>query len=302
MRFLTSLAIVALLGLKDILPGANGAPTGLSERISSLDARHELVSRIDLVIPHEDPIPVIEPHPAPKPQRPPPPPPPPPPPVPFKGPGDVTVPKDVPAPALKTYPTKDVPNPFEGDQYSYTKSVRVVPDLNWGTVTEVYTRDYMGGESAVDIIAINSDKNSISILEAWNEKDIPDDITKKLRLADIEMSLFTGAGKTPQDLSLIHVDNVKNTDTYNAVISVYKMNNKSTLSAADITLSASAAPGSTELNSFNTLLGTPFVIGADKLRQQFSVGKNISLLKISGHKDVFGKTMSGQFDLDIIFE
>ncbi|RDL32599.1 uncharacterized protein BP5553_09055 [Venustampulla echinocandica] len=293
MRFSTSLAIVALLGLGNLPPSARGAPTGLSERRLPLDALHDLVSRVDIVIPHEDPDPVIEPEPRPAP--------PPPPPPAAKGPGVVTAPKDVPAPILKIYPPKDVPNPFEVGRYDYAKSVRSTPDPNWGTVTDVSTPNYEGGHLPVDVIAINTDKNSIGIMEAWNKDDAPADTTKKLALADIEMNLFTQAGKTPQDLSLIHVDNVKNTDTRNAITSVYKMNNKPTLNAADITVRASAATGSTELNGFNTLLGTPFGIGADKVRQQFSVGKSITSFKVSNHKDASGNNVAGQFDMDITF-
>lgn len=125
---------------------------------------------------------------------------------------------------------------------------------------------YEDGDSPVDVIAINTDKDSIGIMEAWNKRDTPADATRKLTLCDIEMNLFTDAGKTPQDLSLIHVDNVQNTAAKSAIVNVYKMNNKPTFNAVDITVTASAATGSTELNGFNTLLGTPFGIGVGKVR------------------------------------
>lgn len=192
---------------------------------------------------------------------------------------------------MKTYPPKPIPNPFQ-NQYGYTKTAGK-PDPNWGPVTEVYTDNYKG--NPVDSIAINTDKNSIGIMNAWNKLDTTDPATK-LSLADIEMAIFRDAGKTPQNLSLIHVDNIQNTETKNAITSVYEMNGKSTLNAVDITVRASAASGSTELNGFNTLLGTPFGKSADKVRQQFSVGKNIASFKISGHKDANGNNVGGFFD------
>lgn len=163
-------------------------------------------------------------------------------------------------------------------------------------MTDVKTPNYKGGADPVDVIAINKDKNSIGIMEAWNKDDVPADASKKLSLADIEMNLFTSAGKRPQDLELIHADNVINTEAKSAIVNVYKMNGKTTFNAADITVKASAEAGSVEKNSFNTLLGTPFGIGADKLRQQYSVGKEITAFKVSNHKGADGNNVPGQFD------
>lgn len=147
----------------------------------------------------------------------------------------------------------------------------------------------------MDVIAINKDKNSISIMEAFNAFDVAAS-ERKLALADIQMHLFTSAGKTPQDLELIHVDNVKNTEANSAIKDVYKMNGRSTLNTVDITVKASAEAGSVERNSFNTLLGTPFGRGADKLRQEYSVGKQITAFKVSNHKAANGDNVRGLYD------
>lgn len=90
--------------------------------------------------------------------------------------------------------------------------------------------------------------------------------------------------------------NIKNTETKSAITSVYKMNGKPTLNTADITVRASAAAGSTELNGFNILLGSPFGLGADKIRQQFSIGKSITSFKVSNHKDAAGNNDPGKFN------
>lgn len=200
------------------------------------------------------------------------------------------------APVLKTYPPKDVPNPFDASKYDYKKSVRADPDPKWGTVTDVSTPNYEEGKFPLDIIAINSDKNSICILEAWNKDEALADTTRKLTLSDIAMNLFIDAGKTPQDLSLIHVDNIENTATRSAIVKVCKMNNKPTNKPVHITVTSSAAAGSTELNGFNTLLSTPFGIVADKVRQQFSVGKSITSFTVSDHGDASGNNPDGIFD------
>ncbi len=201
-------------------------------------------------------------------------------------------------PVPKTYPPKPVPNPFDSN-YEYTNAPRQIADPNWGTVYDVKTLNYDKGDSSVDVIAINTDKNSIGIMEAWNKYDAPADATKKLALADIEMNLFTSAGKTPQDLQLIHVDNVENSETRTAIVSVYGMMKESTLAGNTITLRATGT--GSELDGYNTLAGTPFGLGADKVRQQFSVGKTITQYTLYRHNDGNGAPVNGAFDSKLPF-
>lgn len=131
-------------------------------------------------------------------------------------------------------------------------------------------------------------------MEAWNKEDAPADATQKLALADIGMSLFTSAGKTPQDLQLMHVGNVVNTETKTAIVSVYGMMKESTLKGNEITLKATGT--GSELDGYNTLAGTPFGLGADKVRQQFSDGKTITQYTLYGHQDINGDPVHGAFD------
>lgn len=201
-------------------------------------------------------------------------------------------------PVPKTYPPKPVPNPFDSN-YEYTNAPRQIADPNWGTVYDVKTPNYKDGRASLDVIAINTDKNSIGIMEAWNKDDVPADATQKLSLADIEMNLFTSAGKNPQDLQLIHVDNVLNTETRAAIVSVYGMMKESTLSGNTITLRATGT--GSELDGYNTLAGTPFGLGADKVRQQFSVGKIVTQYTLNGHRDVIGNPVNGAFDSKVPF-
>ncbi|PVH97225.1 hypothetical protein DM02DRAFT_685683 [Periconia macrospinosa] len=203
-------------------------------------------------------FPVIpKPPPAPKPPQPPRPPPPEGGP---KPPGAGAGPKEVLTSVLKTYFSKDVPNAFKGGNYIYKKQKL---DRHYGSLEQ--------------------------------KRHTPPDASKKLSLADIEMNLFTSVGKRPQDLKLIYVDNVQNPEARSAIMNVYKMNGNSAFNAADITAKASVEAGSVERNSFNTLLGTLFGIGADKLRQQYSVGKQITAFKVSNHKGADGNNIPGQF-------
>lgn len=197
----------------------------------------------------------------------------------------------------KTGPKIYQPKPFpelgtEPGKYAYTiDRASEQPDIKWGTAFEIRSNEGDNGPSPfLDKIAINTDTDTINIIEAWNRLDrtVRDE---QLRVSDFMMILFKQQGKNPTDLKAVHVDAVINKDSDPLFEKIFEALGKSR-EEDTVTFSANDA----DKTNFNSIAGTPFGLAIERANQEYSIGKTAQSYTLSPNLE-----SGGSFnDMDVI--
>ncbi|GAW18580.1 hypothetical protein ANO14919_080580 [Xylariales sp. No.14919] len=167
----------------------------------------------------------------------------------------------------KTYPPKEVPNPWDDVHKYRADPIPLGAHRVYGTIYKVFSGEE---ETMVDQIGINTKDNSINVLNANNGDDKPLD-RPKMYLSDIEMALFKRAGKNPQDLSFVRFNTVEENTTRLAMEQALAALGKEPRGSATVTSTDTGKEGEV----FDSLLATPFGANVDRLNQEFGTGKGI---------------------------
>ena len=194
----------------------------------------------------------------------------------------------------KTYTPKAVPE-WTKEKYSYRKELADAAGIDtekWGAVYSVKGIGFAGGTQELDKIGVNTETNTIAVFTAFNKADKPE-LGKKLYLSDILMGVFTQAGKNPQDLKMVHVDQVINTESRDVFESIYEGLGKNSVKPVEATFRASAT--GLEKDNFNRIANTPFGLTVDRMNQEFSTGKTIDSYILRGNMEE-----TDEFDMDIM--
>lgn len=186
-----------------------------------------------------------------------------------------SAPAPAPAPAPASGPAPKL-GLFESPNYDYKFSKGAV-DSTWGQSYIVTTKNY--GLGKLDSIAINEDKHSIAVMEAWNNKEtLLKTDPRKATLSDIEANLYVESGGNLNDLSLLYhsailedskADARPGPDMYQTLLDVKKAMTGD--EGYDGTLTLKQDSKGVEQDSFNKILGTKFPKGINRMIAQYSI-------------------------------